>query len=63
IDVGARRDIYEALLEMKEKKIAIILVSDDPKEYSMLCDKIIFLKGGRVQKVLSSQEFKEVIAT
>ncbi|NSW76615.1 MAG: sugar ABC transporter ATP-binding protein [Candidatus Atribacteria bacterium] len=63
IDVGARRDIYEALLEMKERKIAIILVSDDPKEYSMLCDKIIFLKGGRVQKVLSSQEFKEVIAT
>lgn len=63
IDVGARRDIYEALLEMKEKKIAIILVSDDPKEYSTLCDKIIFLKGGRVQRVLSSQEFKEVIAT
>jgi len=63
IDVGARRDIYEALLEMKEKGIAIILVSDDPKEYSVLCDKIVFLKGGRVQRVLNSQEFKEVIAT
>jgi len=63
IDVGARRDIYEALLEMKEKGIAIILVSDDPKEYSVLCDKVVFLKGGRVQRVLNSQEFKEVIAT
>ncbi|MGQ9747943.1 MAG: hypothetical protein ACUVQZ_09350 [Candidatus Caldatribacteriaceae bacterium] len=63
IDVGARRDIYEALLEMKEKNVSIILVSDDPKEYSILCDKIVFLKSGRVQKVLNAQEFKEVIAT
>ena len=36
IDVGAREDIYEALLEMKQSGISMILVSDDPKEYACL---------------------------
>lgn len=63
IDVGARKDIFEAILELKRKGISIILVSDDPKEYSTLCNKIITLKGGRIQKILDNQEFREVIAT
>ena len=63
IDVGARKDIFEALLELKRKGVSIILVSDDPKEYTTLCNKIITLKGGRIQKVLGTQEFREVIVT
>ena len=63
IDVGARKDIYEALFELKRKGVSIILVSDDPKEYTTLCNKIITLKGGRIQKVLGTQEFREVIVT
>jgi len=63
IDVGARRDIYEALLEMKKQGVSLILVSDDPKEYSTLCDKIIFLRSGKIQKTVSTSEFKEAIAT
>jgi ribose transport system ATP-binding protein len=63
IDVGARKDIFEALLELKRKGVSIILVSDDPKEYTTLCNKIITLKGGRIQKVLGNQEFREVIVT
>jgi len=62
IDVGAREDIYEAILEMKKSGISTILVSDDPKEYSILCDKIVFIKDGRIQKVLSPEEFRKVMA-
>jgi len=62
IDVGAREDIYETALEMKKSGISMVLVSDDPKEYSMLCDKIMFIKDGRIQKVLSPEEFGEVMA-
>jgi ABC-type sugar transport system ATPase subunit len=62
IDVGAREDIYETALEMKKSGISMILVSDDPKEYSMLCDKIMFIKDGRIQKVLSPEEFGKVMA-
>ncbi|MDK2897227.1 MAG: ribose transport system ATP-binding protein [Candidatus Atribacteria bacterium] len=63
IDVGAREDIYEAVLEMKNEGVSMVLVSDDPKEYSTLCDKIIFMKSGRVEKVLNALEFKEAIVT
>lgn len=61
IDVGARRDIYETTLEMKKGGISMILVSDDPREYSILCDKIIFIKDGRIQKVISGEKFKQEI--
>lgn len=63
IDVGARNDIYETILEMKKSGISMILVSNEPKEYSMLCDKIISIKGGRIQKVLSPERFKQVMTT
>jgi ABC-type sugar transport system ATPase subunit len=63
IDVGAREDIYEVLLEMKKKGISMILVSDEPKEYSILCDKIMFVMDGRIQKVLGPEEFRKVMST
>ena len=63
IDVGAREDIYAVLLEMKEKGISMILVSDEPKEYSILCDRIIFVMDGRIQKVLGPDEFRKVMTT
>ena len=63
IDVGAREDIYEVLLEMKKNGISMILVSDEPKEYSILCDKIMFVRDGRIQKVLGPDEFRKVMST
>jgi len=63
IDVGAREDIYETIWEMQKSGISMILVSDEPKEYSILCDKIMFIKDGRIQKVLSPEQFKKVMAT
>lgn len=62
IDVGAREDIYEVLLEMKKNGISMILVSDDPKEYAILCDKILALKDGVIQKTYTNEEFRKVIS-
>ena len=59
IDVGARKDIYENTLEIKRRGISMILISDDPKEYSLLCDKIMFIKHGKIQKVISGEKFKQ----
>jgi ABC-type sugar transport system ATPase subunit len=60
IDVGARKDIYENTLEIKKKRgISMILISDDPKEYSILCDKVMFIKHGKIQKVISGEKFKQ----
>lgn len=61
IDVGSREDIYDALLEMKKSGTSMILVSDDPKEYALLCDRIIFIKGGTVQAIYNNEEFRRVM--
>jgi len=61
IDVGSREDIYEVLLEMKKSGISMILVSDDPKEYAILCDRIISIKDGKLQKIYANEEFRKVM--
>jgi len=61
IDVGAREDIYEVLLEMKKNGISMILVSDDPKEYAILCDKIVLIRDGKIQKLYANEEFRKVM--
>ncbi|MEC9490576.1 MAG: sugar ABC transporter ATP-binding protein [Halanaerobiales bacterium] len=61
VDVGARRDIYEAIYKMNDIGISMILVSDDPKEYSALCDRVVFMTNGKIDKVLNREEFEEVI--
>lgn len=61
IDVGAREDIYEALLEMKKSGTSLILVSDDPKEYAILCDRIIVIRGGVIENVYTNEEFRRIM--
>jgi ABC-type sugar transport system ATPase subunit len=63
IDVGAREDIYKVLLEMKKRGISMILVSDEPKEYFILCDKIMFVLDGKVHKIMGPEEFRKVMST
>ncbi|MEM1907687.1 MAG: sugar ABC transporter ATP-binding protein [Thermosphaera sp.] len=61
IDVGAREDIYEALLKMKAEGMAMILVSDDPKEYLVLCDRILCLRQGKLEAIRSPKEYEALV--
>jgi ribose transport system ATP-binding protein len=63
IDVGSRQDIYQAVLAMKRKGMSMILVSDDLKEYSTLCDGILLMKQGRVTERISAEQLSEVLKT
>lgn len=63
IDVGSREDIYQTTLEMKKRGISMLLVSDDPKEYAALCDRVVMLKQGSVQEIISNKQFREAIET
>lgn len=60
IDVGAREDIYRVLFEMKRRGIALVLASDDPKEYALLCDRILVMRKGRVERTVEAKEFREM---
>lgn len=61
IDVGSREDIYQAILEMKRKGISMILVSDDLKEYSTLCDGVLLVRQGRVMERINAEQLGEVL--
>jgi ABC-type sugar transport system ATPase subunit len=63
IDVGSRQDIYQAVLSMKGAGMSMILVSDDLKEYSTLCDRVLLMKQGRVAECISAEQLSEVLKT
>jgi ribose transport system ATP-binding protein len=63
IDVGSREDIYQAILAMKRRGMSMLLVSDDLKEYSTLCDGVLLLKQGRVAERLDAKQLIEVLKT
>jgi len=60
IDVGARNDIYKTILDMKSHGISMILVSDDPKEYSTLCDRIVLMQQGKAERTILKEQLNEV---
>ncbi len=49
------------MLDMKKNGMSIILVSDDPKEYIPLCDRVLYIIGGIWQGIYSLEEFKKMI--
>jgi ABC-type sugar transport system ATPase subunit len=39
----------------------MILVSDDPKEYSTLCDRIVLMQQGKAERTILKEQLNEVI--
>jgi len=51
VDIGARADIYAALEGLRERGLAIVLVSSDIEEVLALCDRaLVFAKGRLVRE-------------
>ncbi|WP_033288562.1 sugar ABC transporter ATP-binding protein [Amycolatopsis jejuensis] len=53
VDVGARRDILEALHRVAESGTAILLASAEASDLSALCDRVLVFGQGRVATVLN----------
>lgn len=56
IDVGAKKEIYELLNELKEKGKAVIIVSSDMPEVLGISDRIMVMSEGRISGELSRAE-------
>lgn len=56
VDVGARKEIYQLLNVLKEKGIAIIMVSSDMPEILGMSDRILTLQKGRLTADFSREE-------
>lgn len=59
IDVGARSEIYELMVEYAEQGGAIVMVSSDMQELLSVCDRIIVVGQGKVTASFEHEEATE----
>lgn len=56
IDVGAKKEIYEVLNELKSMGKSIIMISSDMSEILGICDRILIMHEGEISGELSREE-------
>jgi ribose transport system ATP-binding protein len=62
VDVGAKREIYDLLLDLTEKQgMAILLVSSELPEILNLSDRILVMREGAIAAELTAREASEEI--
>jgi ribose transport system ATP-binding protein len=57
IDVGAKADIYRLIQQLAEEGLAIVLVSSELPELTLLSDRILVLREGRPTARLDRSDF------
>jgi ribose transport system ATP-binding protein len=57
IDVGAKAEIYRLIENLAEQGIAIVLVSSELPELTLLSDRILVMREGRPTAVLERSDF------
>lgn len=50
IDIGSKYEIYQKIIELAREGISIILISSEFSELLGLCDRLLILRGGNIQK-------------
>ena len=48
IDVGAKYEIYQLILDLANKGKTVVMVSSEMPELLGVCDRIVVMSGGRV---------------
>jgi ABC-type sugar transport system ATPase subunit len=59
VDVGAKFEIYQILLQLAEQGLGILLVSSDLPELMALSDRVVVLSEGTQTGVLTEHEIQE----
>ena len=55
MDVGAKEDVVNIVRSIREKGVAIILVSTEPELILALSDRIVVMRKGRVSKEFAAE--------
>ena len=62
VDVGARREIYELLVDLVERQgLAVLMVSSELPEIIGMCDRILVMRGGTITAELGRGASEEEI--
>lgn len=59
VDVGAKEDIYDVILELANSGVAIIVLSSEAQEIIRICDRTLVMYHGRVRGELPCEEMTE----
>ena len=59
IDVGAKQEIYQVMVDLLKQKKAVIMVSSDMPEVIAMSDRIIVMKDGEIKAELSQNQISE----
>lgn len=55
IDVGAKYEIYQLIIDLAKKDKAVLMVSSEMPELLGVCDRILVMSGGRVAGVVDAK--------
>ncbi len=59
VDVGAKRDLYQLLVDMAASGVAILLISNEMEEILGLAHRVIVMRAGRVVAELTEDRMTE----
>jgi ABC-type sugar transport system ATPase subunit len=59
VDVGAKRDLYQLLVELAASGVAILLISNEMEEILGLAHRVVVMRAGRVVAELSEDRMTE----
>jgi len=59
VDVGAKEDIYDIILELAAEDIAVIILSSEAKEIIRICDRSLVMYHGIIQGELKGDSMTE----
>ena len=59
VDVGAKEEIYDIILDLAEQGLAIIVLSSEAQEIIRLCDRALVMYQGHIQGEVSGGTMNE----
>ncbi len=59
VDVGAKEEIYDIILNLAERGVAIVILSSEAQEIIRLCDRTLVMYHGNLIRELSGEEMSE----
>lgn len=67
VDIGAKLEIYSIIMDLAKKGVSFVVLSSEPQEIMMLCDRSYVMFHGKVKGEFSREDFSEerimVVAT
>ena len=59
VDIGAKVEIYNLINDLSQKGVAILVISSETSELTGICDRILVMRKGLIQRELVKNEFSE----